>query len=129
MLSEQFSLDGANALSSFASGSFSVDQGASLRAELARPFALKLIDSLPPAQFVPYLYGAYGYGDVVNATAVQKGMIEAGSAGLGVRSSAGTGIGGSPIGGALAVEVGRQFSNVPGERGGYRANIVLNLTF
>jgi hemolysin activation/secretion protein len=129
MLSEQFSLDGVDALSSFAAGSFSVDQGVSLRAELARPLTLQLIDNRPPVLFVPYLYGAYGYGDVVNPTAVQKGRIDAGAAGLGVRSAAGTRVGGLPIGGALAVEVGRQYSNVPGERGGYRASIALNLTF
>jgi len=129
VLSEQFSLDGADALSSFAAGSFSVDQGASLRAELARPSTLQLIDNRPPALFVPYLYAAYGAGELVNPTAVQKGVIDAGSAGFGVRTSAGTRVGGSPIGGFLAVEVGRQFANVPGERGGYRANISLNLTF
>ncbi len=129
MLSEQFSLDGADALSSFASGTFSVDQGVSLRSELARPLTLQLIDDLPPVLFVPYLYGAYGHGEIVNPTAAQKGAIDAGSAGLGMRSSAGTTVAGVPLGSALAVEMGRQFSNVPGERGGYRMNVALNLTF
>jgi hemolysin activation/secretion protein len=129
MLSEQFSLDGADAVSSFASGSFSVDQGASLRAELARPLALQLAPNRPAVLFVPYLYAAAGHGVVVNPTAAQQSFVDAGSAGLGVRSSAGTRVGGLPVGSALAVEIGRQYSNVPGLRGGYRANIALNLTF
>ena len=130
MLSEQFSLDGADALSSFASGTFSVDQGVSLRSELARPLTLQLIDDLmSPVRLHPYLYGAYGHGEIVNPTAAQKGAIDAGSAGLGMRSSAGTTVAGVPLGSALAVEMGRQFSNVPGSRRADTAlTCALNLT-
>ena len=129
MLSEQFSLDGPDALSSFAAGTFSVDQGASLRAELARPFTVSLPADMPALTLAPYLFGAYGYGEIANTTAVQKAVIDAGSAGLGMRTAAGASVAGVPLGSSLAIEMGRRFSNVPGERGGYRMDVALNLTF
>jgi hemolysin activation/secretion protein len=129
MLAEQFSLDGPDALSSFAAGTFSVDQGVGVRAELARPFSLALVDAAPPVTLVPYLFGAFGHGDIVNPTAVQQGSINAGSAGFGLRSTAGTTAAGLPLGSTLVVEFGRQFSDVPGERVGYRTLLALNMTF
>jgi len=129
MLSEQFSLDGPDALSSFAAGTFSVDQGASLRIELARPFTVSLLDDMPPLTLAPYLFGAYGYGELADATAVQRAVIDAGSAGLGMRCAAGTSVAGVPLGSNLSVEMGRRFSDVPSERGGYRMDVALNLTF
>jgi hemolysin activation/secretion protein len=128
MLSEQFGLDGTEALSAFASGTFSVDEGTTLRAELSHPFSL-VLGMAPPLGLSPYLYGAVGRGIVDQATAVQKGIIEAGSAGVGLRSAAAASPSGLPLGSTLAVEFGRQFSNVPGERVGYRANVALNVTF
>ena len=62
-------------------------------------------------------------------TAAQKSIIGAGSAGLGMRTTAGVSALGMPLGSALALEMGRQFSNVPGERLGYRVNLALNVTF
>lgn len=128
MLSEQFGLDGSESLSAFASGTFSVDEGTTLRAELSHPFALAL-GFAPPLGLSPYLYGAVGRGVSDQATAAQKGIVEAGSAGLGLRSAAAATADGWPLGSTLAVEFGRQFSNVPGERVGYRANVALNVTF
>lgn len=128
MLSEQFGLDGPEALSGFASGTFSVDQGLSLRAEIARPFTLAL-GGVPPLGLSPYVFGAFGYGQVVQPTTVQKGSIDAGSAGVGIRSAVATLETVLPVGSTLAVEFARRFSDVPGARGGYRANVALNLTF
>jgi hemolysin activation/secretion protein len=128
MLSEQFGLDGPEALSAFASGTFSVDEGTTLRAELSHPFALKL-GLMPALGLSPYIYGAVGRGVIDHATAAQKGIVEAGSAGLGVRSAAAASPSGLPLGSTLAVEFGRQFSNLPGERVGYRANVALTVTF
>ncbi len=48
MLAEQFGLDGSDALSAFASGTFSVDEGATLRAELSHPFSLGPLGLMPP---------------------------------------------------------------------------------
>lgn len=127
MLSEQFGLDGSDALSSFASGTFSVDEGATLRAELSRPFSLPL-NLMPPLNLSPYVFGAFGHGVIDQATAAQKGVIDAGSAGVGIRNAA-TWLTGVPLGSTLGAEFGRQFSNVPGERLGYRVNLALNVTF
>lgn len=129
MLSEQFSLDGPDALSSFAAGTFSVDQGASLRLEFARPVSIVVLDNVEPLNLSPYLFGAYGYGQIADPTAAQKAAIDAGSAGFGLRTSTGANAAGLPLGSSLAVEFGRQLSNVPGERLGYRANVSLNVTF
>jgi hypothetical protein len=60
---------------------------------------------------------------------VQKAIIDAGSAGLGMRSAAAANAAGMPLGSSLAIEMGRRFSNVPGVRGGYRANFAMTLTF
>ncbi|HEX3882632.1 MAG TPA: ShlB/FhaC/HecB family hemolysin secretion/activation protein [Stellaceae bacterium] len=131
MLSEQFGLDGPDALSGFASGTFSVDQGLTLRAEFARPFALSLgaLGGMPPLGLSPYVFGAFGYGQIVQPTAVQKGSIDAGSAGIGIRSTTVALTTGLPVGSTLGLELARRFSDVPGVRGGYRANLALNLTF
>jgi hemolysin activation/secretion protein len=130
MLAEQFSLDGPEALSSFAAGTFSVDQGLGLRAEVTRPFSVALVEFAPPVTLAPYVYGAFGHGGIVNPTAAQKSSINAGSAGFGLRSTEGTTIAGWwPLGGSLAVEFGRQFSNVPGARDGYRTLLAVNVTF
>jgi hemolysin activation/secretion protein len=131
MLSEQFGLDGSDALSAFASGTFSVDEGMTLRAELSHPFSLSLgaLGPMPSLGLSPYLYGAAGRGIVDQATAAQKGVVEAASVGVGVRSAAAASLEGWPLGSTLAVEFGRQFSDVPGQRVGYRANVALNVTF
>ncbi len=129
MLAEQFSLDGPDALSSFAAGTFSVEQGTSLRLELARPFTLVLPEKLPPLNLAPYFFGAYGYGQIIDPTAVQKAIINAGSAGFGLRTGAAANLVGWSLGSSLAVEFGRQFSNVPGQRDGYRTDIALNVSF
>jgi hemolysin activation/secretion protein len=129
MLAEQFSLDGPDALSSFASGTFSVDQGLSLRTELARPFTIAIINDVGPLTLVPYVFGAYGYGEIVQPTAAQKAAVNAGSAGLGMRTAAAATLVGWPLGSALSVEFARQFSNVPGQRDGYRTALAVNITF
>jgi hemolysin activation/secretion protein len=128
MLAEQFGLDGSDALSAFASGTFSVDEGMTLRAELSHPFLLAL-GLVPPLGLSPYLYGAAGRGIVDQATAAQNGIVEAASVGVGLRSAAAATPDGWPVGSTLAVEFGRQFSNVPGQRVGYRANVAMNVTF
>lgn len=127
MLAEQFGLDGVDALSSFASGTFSVDEGMTLRGELGHSFLLPA-GLAPPLDLSPYVYGAVGRGVIDQATAAQKGVIEAASAGVGIRTAAAS-TPGLPLGSNLAAEFGRQFSDVPGERGGYRVNVMLNVTF
>ena len=124
MLSEQFALDGVTALSAFANGTFSVDQGATLRAELRRPFTLPIEGQT--VAFAPYVFGAGGWGEFVMPTAVEQRDIGAGATGIGMRTDVGIfGI----AGGTLIFEFARKFSDVPAVADGYRANISLNLRF
>ena len=127
MLAEQFSLDGSDALSGFASGTFSVDQGATVRAELARPFAVPIPAPASPLIVAPYVFGAFGRGEIVQPTAVQQKDIDAGSAGVGARTDAS--IVGGPIGGSFAMEAAAKFADVPGDGRGYRVNVSFNLRF
>ena len=127
-LSEQFALDAPNGVSSFASGSFSVDTGATARAELR----------YPPLAFghavvvAPYLFGASGLGWVARPTAVEqggRGYYRAGSAGLGARVDWATLAFARTAGASLGFEFGHQFSNVVGRRGGDRASLTLGVRF
>ena len=124
MLSEQFALDGITALSAFADGTFSVDQGATLRAELRRPVTLPVAGQT--VILSPYLFGAGGWGEFVMPTAVEQRDLGAGAAGFGLQADAGiVGVGG----GTLAFEFARKFSDVPSVPAGYRANLSLILRF
>jgi len=124
MLAEQFSLDGTGALSSFAEGSLSVDQGATLRTELSRPFALPIFSHT--FVFSPYVFAAGGIGNIVLPTLVERADITAGSAGVGLRTD--TGVAGV-FGSTVAFEFARKFSDVRNVPTGYRANLSVNLRF
>jgi hemolysin activation/secretion protein len=124
-LAEQISLDGADALSAFPSGTFTVDEGATLRGEFIHPVAFTV--SGVQAMLAPYLFGAVGRGFVDDPTAVQQSAIDAGSLGIGMRT--GADVTGAPYGGSLSVELARAFSNVTNERQGYRGNVALALKF
>ena len=80
--SAQISLDGNDGLSAFSQGSINVDSGVSERVELARAWSLS--GCLHPL-LTPYLFGAAGYGDVADPTALEKGTVHSWSAGGGVR--------------------------------------------
>jgi len=127
-LSEQFALDAANAVSSFASGSFSVDSGATGRAELrAPPLALGRFASV-----APYLFGAGGAGWVARPTAAEQGgsgYYSAGSAGAGLRIEMGALPFTRTAGASLGFEFGHRFSNLAGRRGGERASLTLGVRF
>ena len=124
-LAEQFSLDGLDALSGYPSGTFNVDEGATLRGELARPFAL----ATPGVETAvsPYLFGAGGRGILEDPTAIEQAAINAASFGLGLRTGASAM--GAPFGGSFAVELARSFSNVPGERQNYRGDVAFAVKF
>lgn len=124
MLAEQFALDGLNAVSAFADGTFSVDQGATLRAELRRPVTFPLGGQV--VVLSPYIFGAGGWGELVMPTAVEHRDLGAGAAGIGVRTDAS--VAGLFTGG-LSFEIARKFSDVPTVPSGYRANLLLSLRF
>ncbi len=123
--SEQFVLDGTDAVSAFAAGTFSVDQGATLRGELVRPFSARFDGVL--ATISPSLFSSIGGGWVFNATNVEQSIINAGAIGFGARSSldAAAGLPGLSLG----LELARQFTDVPGWRQGWRGNVNAMVTF
>lgn len=123
--SEQFLLDGMDAVSGFAAGTLSVDQGATLRGELVRPFGARF-DAVV-ATVSPYLFGSIGRGREFSVTSVEQSIINAGAIGLGARSSvdAAAGLPGLSFG----LELARRFSDVPGWRQGWRGNVNAMVTF
>ncbi|MBV8471848.1 MAG: hypothetical protein JO255_03620, partial [Alphaproteobacteria bacterium] len=122
-ISEQFSLDGETAASGYPLGTFSVDEGATLRGELIRPIALPGSMSI-----APYAFGAVGRGRIDDPTYIQQGLITAGSFGVGLRG--GADVAGLPVQGVVyAVELARALSDVPGEQQGYRFNISIGVNF
>jgi hemolysin activation/secretion protein len=125
MLSEQFALDGTEAVSAFAAGTFNVDQGATLRAELVRPFAARF-DAVG-ATVSPYVFGSVGRGWLLDVTAVEQSTINAGAVGFGARSTVDVAAGSSGLG--FGLELARQFTDVAGLRQGWRANVNAMVTF
>ena len=81
---EQLSLDTADILSGFPSGTFVVDSGIVGRIELSRPFGF----GLPGVSAVvtPYVFAAAGRGWLEQPTAVERKSTAAQSLGVGVRS-------------------------------------------
>ena len=122
--SEQFSLDGLDALSAFTPGSLSVDQGATVRAELGRPIALRWGGA--SGVLSPYLVAAYGLGEIQMPTAVEQHCIHASTFGAGVRASAAAAGGTSA---QFALEVARQQANLEGIHDGWRVNLIVGLRF
>jgi len=123
-LSEQFALDGPSAVSSFESGSFNADSGATLRAELI----------LPPlagrsVSFSPYAYVAGGAGRIEQATAVERTTLNAAGVGFGARINIAALPGLHRSSALIGIEAGHQFSNVAGKRGGNRASVSASFAF
>ena len=125
LLSEQFVMDGSNAISVFATGTINVDQGATIRGELLRPFGAKF--DFASGTLSPYLFGAIGYGQLFDVTAVEQSSINAGALGLGARGSFAA-IAGSP-GLNVTLELARQFTNLQGLRQGWRGNLMASMEF
>jgi len=124
-IAEQFSLDGAQAASAYPLGTFSVDEGATLRGEVQRPFAVALTQGR--ATVAPYVFAAAAGGKIDQPTAVQQGWISAESFGLGLRFGADAA--NFPVGATFAVELARGYSNVPGEGQAYRGNVAFAVKF
>ncbi len=120
---EQVGLDGSDALSAFAAGTLTADQGATLRGELSRPFGIGAVN----ANVSPYVFGALGRGWLTDASVVEQPAFNAGSVGLGLRGSAEARA--NWPGGSLALEVARGFTNLAGVRQGWRANLVWSASY
>jgi hemolysin activation/secretion protein len=123
MRSEQFSLDGIDALSAFAAGSLTVDQGVTLRTEVGRP----LFNWTSRGAVVsPYLLAAAGVGELLQPTAVETRWEHASTFGAGMRATIDAPWASSA---QFGFEVARQQANLPGIHNDWRANVIAGLRF
>jgi hemolysin activation/secretion protein len=122
---EQVALDGSDSLSAFASGTFSADQGLTLRSELSRSFALAF--NAINATASPYIFGAAGRGWLANATSVEQSVFNAGAVGLGVRGT--VEVAANLPSASLALEIARGFTDLVGVKAGWRASVTGSATF
>jgi hemolysin activation/secretion protein len=125
LVSEQFLLDGPQAVSAYPSGTLNVDEGGTLRVELSRSFAS--IGTAVPIILSPYGFGSFGAGRLVEPTIVELAVVRGGAVGAGVRS--GIDMPGGYQGVALGLEVARQFSNLPNLSHSWRGQVVMSFRF
>lgn len=121
-LSEQFSLVAANALSTFTAGSVNADSGATARTELRLPVANLARGTRTEA----YLFAAGGSGTLAEPTAIEQRLIKAAALGFGARISRDRLPWFKGVGTSLGIEIGHQFTNIPGRRSGDRVNLTLS---
>jgi hemolysin activation/secretion protein len=126
-IAEQFSLDGPEAASAYPLGTFSVDEGATLRGEIQRPYPVGWAQG--QATIAPYIFGAASQGWIDEPTAVEPGHINAESFGVGLRIGADAATPILPLGATFSIELSRGFSNVAGEGQVYRANVAFAVRF
>jgi hemolysin activation/secretion protein len=122
---EQLGLTDNDSASAFATGSFSVDQGGTLRLELSRSLSHSFLSL--NERLSPYIFGAGGRGHLVRATMLEPPVTDVGALGVGLRGSASRGPGETTV--SFGLELGRQFTDVPAVRQGWRWNFSLNLNF
>ncbi|MDO9412629.1 MAG: ShlB/FhaC/HecB family hemolysin secretion/activation protein [Pseudolabrys sp.] len=125
LASEQFALDGQQAISAFANGTFNVDEGATVRGELSRPFNVP--GAGIPLVLSPYGFAAYGAGRLNNATILEVASMRASAFGVGLRSSIDLPGGYTAL--ILGIEAARQYSNLPNYPHGWRTNVNISLRF
>jgi hemolysin activation/secretion protein len=128
--SEQFSLEGGQALSGFGDGTLVVDAGATLRGEIARTIRLDMASRA--LWLSPYVFGAIGSGRLEQPTAVEPGSITASSFGFGLRSGMKDLVRLVPdwgLSASASVEYARQQSDVPGLKEGHRVNASITVWF
>jgi hemolysin activation/secretion protein len=123
LVSEQFSLDGPQAVSAYPSGTLNVDEGGTLRVELSRAF----LAINAPLVLSPYGFGSLGVGRLVEPTFVERAVVRSGALGVGVRSN--LDIPGGYQGASLGLEIARQFSNLPNLSQGWRGQFVMSVRF
>lgn len=125
MITENFSLDGYEALSGFAGGTLNVDRGATVRAELSRSFAFELLGA--QNYLAPYVFYAWGRGAHEWPFVSEFSTIRAETFGGGVRAD--TQLTGSPYGESLAIEFARSYSNLLFREDSFRTNVSFNIRY
>lgn len=125
MLPEQFALDADNGVSAFQSGSFNVDTGVSVRAEI-QAGRLGISRNV---QLAPYLFGAGGAGHLAASTSAEFTNVQIAGLGAGARLSVGRlpwlGSGGLSLG----IEYGRQFTSIAARPNLDRLNVRVGVQF
>ena len=111
-IAEQFSLDGSQAASAYPLGTFSVDEGATLRGEIQRAYPFGWTQGR--GTIAPYIFGAASQGWIDDPTAVQPGHISAKSFRVSLGLGADTATTVLPLGATFSIELARGFSNVVG---------------
>lgn len=125
MITENFSLDGYEALSGFSSGTLNVDRGATIRTELSRTFSLDLYGW--QNLIAPYVFYAWGRGAHEWPFVSEFATLRAESFGGGFRAD--TQLTGSPYGETWALEFARSYSNIPFREESFRTNFSLNMRY
>lgn len=125
MLPENFLIDGPEAVSGYASGTLNADRGVTGRAELGRPFVLEFLGYNNVVS--PYIFGAWGSGVREDRNPGFGRHLWAETFGGGMRAS--TNFTGTPYGESVAIEAGRDLSNILFRQTGYRVNFSYNLLF
>lgn len=125
LASEQFFLDGPQAVSAYPSGSLPVDEGGTLRGELSRSFTV--VKSAIPTILSPYAFGVVGIGRLNDPTIAEVALARAASVGGGLRSSIDAA--GGYQGFSIGLEAARQYSNLPNLAHSWRGSVSLTIRF
>jgi hemolysin activation/secretion protein len=125
LVSEQFSLDGPQAISAYPTGTLNVDEGGTLRGELSRPFAVP--GFVVPLILSTYGFGTFGIGRLIEPTIVELDVVRGGAVGAGLRSS--IDMPGGDQGVTFGLEMARQYSNLPNLTQAWRANVSMSMRF
>jgi hemolysin activation/secretion protein len=127
LISEQFFLDGAQAVSAYPMSSLAVDEGGTLRGELSRSFG---VPGPVPLTMSPYGFGVSGIGRLVDPTVVEVVevvAVRAASFGAGVRSNIDMPDGYQGL--SVGLEAARQYSNLPNLAQSWRINVSMSSRF
>jgi len=125
LLSEQMSLDRSDAVSAFPSGTFTVDEGFSVRGELSRSFSA--VWDYGQATVRPYLFGAFGRGWLNKPTALEQPLLDAAALGAGIRTALSLPDHRPAMN--LMLEAARGYTDVTGVRAGWRINVSASIAF
>jgi opacity protein-like surface antigen/hemolysin activation/secretion protein len=122
---ETFIIDGPEAVSGYGAGTLNVDRGVTARAELTHPVNLAFLGF--NHVLMPYVFGSWGSGTRENLQPGAYRHLWASTYGGGVRGN--TNFTGTPFGETLALEFGRDISNIPFRETGYRTNLTYVMRF
>jgi len=125
LVSEQFSIDGPQAVSGYPNGTLSVDEGGSLRAEIARPITVPYFPAL--LNLSPYVFAVLGVGQLDDPTASEVARVRADSYGIGLHGAPDLADGYQVF--IFGVELAKQDSNLSDVPQNWRVNANIGIQF